>query len=137
MEELIKQIASQVSIPNDTAKNALSGILGFTKSNVTGDLFSKIAAVIPGADELVSNAAANESTGGGLLGNLAKQAASAIGGNLGGAIGLASVFSKLNLDTSQAGSIISTFAGFLKEKGGDSLFDQLKAELPDISKFLS
>jgi hypothetical protein len=130
MEEFIKKAASQLGIDESTSRSATSGILGLIKGKLGESDFSEILGKLPGAEALVSQSgtSAPQPSGGGLGGLLGK-AASMLGGE--GAGNIASVLGSSGLSLDKAGSFVSMFMNFMKEKLGDDLFDKLKGVLPE------
>ncbi len=132
MEDFIKSVASQLGIDESTSRSATSGILGLIKEKLGESDFSEIIGKLPGAEALASQSAASapQQAGGGLGGLLGK-AASMLGGE--GAGNIASMLAKSGLSLDKAGSFVSMFLDFVKEKLGDDLFNKLKAALPDLT----
>lgn len=119
MEELIKQLTSQLGIGSDQAKGGAGLLFKLAQSKLGGD-FSKVTAALPGVADLVKAAPA---AGGAakLLGGLA----SALGGSkaegLAGLASLAGGFSQLKLDAGMIGKFVPVVLSFVQSKGGGEL----------------
>ncbi|MHC5011903.1 MAG: DUF2780 domain-containing protein [Planctomycetota bacterium] len=136
MQEFIKMAVDGLGVSESTATSATGGVLGFLKEEAGSELFGELASKIPGAADLanqVSGAAEGGSSGGGLGGMLGK-AASMVGGGTTSAMGLVGVLTKSGLDFSKAGSFVSMFMDFVKQKAGADLVGKLLAKVPEIAK---
>jgi hypothetical protein len=113
MNELIGTLVKQLGVQEKQAQGGAGLLLKLAQDKLGGD-FSKVAAAVPGAADLVQQAP--ESGGAAsLLGGLA----SAIGG--GKAADLASLaggFSQLKLDPSMVAKFVPVILEFVKSKGG-------------------
>lgn len=113
MNELISQLVSQLGVQEGQAKGGAGLLLKLAKDKLGGD-FGKVAAAIPGAQELIGAAPA---AGGAskLLGSLA----GAIGGGKAGDLAaLAGGFSQLKLDPGMIGKFVPVILSFAQSKGG-------------------
>lgn len=124
MNELISQLVAQLGVQEGQAKGGAGLLLKLAQSKLGGD-FSKVAAAIPGAQELISSAPA---AGGAskLLGGLA----SALGGGQAGDLAaLAGGFSQLKLDPGMIGKFVPVILSFVQAKGGADVVKLLSAVL--------
>ena len=115
MEELIGQLVSKLGVQEGQAKGGAGLLFKLAKDKLGGD-FSKVAAAVPGVNDMMS--AAPQAGGaaklvGGLLG--------AMGGKAQGLAGLASLaggFSQLKLDSWMVTKFVPIILEFVKGKGG-------------------
>lgn len=115
MEELIGQLVSKLGVQEGQAKGGAGLLFKLAKDKLGGD-FSKVAAAVPGVNDMMS--AAPQAGGaaklvGGLLG--------AMGGKAQGLAGLASLaggFSQLKLDSGMVTKFVPIILEFVKGKGG-------------------
>ncbi|SMP46033.1 Protein of unknown function VcgC/VcgE [Neorhodopirellula lusitana] len=138
MDELIEQLTSQLGIDSSTANAGVSKTMAMLKDHAGDDLFGKISGAIPGAAEAAQadGGSAGAVAGGGMLGKLAGMASSALGGNAGGGLEMASALASTGIDAEKLGPFITTVIGFLKEKLGDDVVDQLLSKLPMLKTLL-
>ncbi len=116
MNELIGQLVAQLGVQEGQAKGGAGLLLKLAQDKLGGD-FSKIAALIPDAQQLIGAAPA---AGGAakLLGGLA----GAIGGGQAGNLAaLASGFSQLKLDPEMIGKFVPILLSFVQSKGGSEI----------------
>lgn len=118
MQELIRQIVSQLGVQENQAQAGLGLLLKLAKEKLSAGDFAQIANVIDGVEDLI-NAAPAEGGAAGLLGGVA----SALGGGdtLGKLASLASGFKKLDLDPDMISKFTGILLNFLKDKGGDTV----------------
>lgn len=133
MEDFIKNAASKLGIGESESRSATGGILNLIKGQLGDTDFSAMLGKLPGADALVSEAgdAAAEDAGSGLGGMLGK-ATSMLGGG-GGAADIMGLLGKSGLSLDNAGSFVTMFMDYLKDKVGGDLFDKIKGVLPDLT----
>ncbi len=138
MDELIKQITSQLGIDESIATTATQKAMAMIKDQAGDDLFGKISAAIPGAEDVASAGAADggASAGGGMLGKLAGMASSAMGGSAGGGLELASMLSGAGVDKDKMGGFVTMIIDFLKARAGDEVMDQVLAKFPMLKTLL-
>ncbi|MBP7275642.1 MAG: DUF2780 domain-containing protein [Kiritimatiellae bacterium] len=119
MNELISELVSKLGIQEGQAKGGAGLLLKLAQQKLGGD-FSKVAAAVPGATEMISSAP--EAGGlaklaGGLLGKLG-------GGKASGLTDLASLadgFSQLKLDSGMITKFVPVILEFVKGKGGQEV----------------
>ncbi len=121
MNELINQLVSQLGVQEGQAKGGAGLLLRLAQDKLGGD-FGKIAAALPGVQEMIGAAPASGGAAkllGGLAGALG-------GGKAGDLASLAAGFSQLKLDPAMIGKFVPIILSFVQSKGG-----------ADIAKLLS
>ncbi|TWU03113.1 DUF2780 domain-containing protein [Neorhodopirellula pilleata] len=139
MDELIQLITKQLGIDSSIASTGISKTMAILKDQIGDDLFGQIAGAIPGVTEAARSGAEDSgggASGGGMLGKLAGMASAALGGNAGGGLELASALSAAGIDADKLGPFITTIVGFLKERLGDDVVDQILSKLPMLKTLL-
>ncbi|MEM6978177.1 MAG: DUF2780 domain-containing protein [Planctomycetota bacterium] len=139
MDELIKQITSQLGIDNETAQSGVGKTMAMLKDQAGDDLFSQISNSVPGIEQLISKASespAGDAAGGGMLGKLAGMASSALGGSAGGGLELGSALTSMGIDSSKLGPFVTLIVNFLKENVGDEIMDQILSKFPMLKTLL-
>ena len=133
MQGFIDMAAGQLGITPDNARSASGGLLQMIQKNVDGGDFQQLLGAVPGAEEVLKAAPQTGGGGGGsLLGGLAGKAASMVGGQAGGALGLASLLGQSGLGASQATSFVSLFVDYLKGKAGAGMVSQILGQVPEL-----
>jgi hypothetical protein len=119
MAELTDLLTKNLGI-NETQANGGAGmIFNLAKEKLSGPDFSKVSAVVPGIDGMMSSAS---SAGGGALGGLGKLAGGLGGlGGLGNLASLAGGFSKLGLNAGMVGKFVPIILSFVQGKGGEGV----------------
>lgn len=117
--ELLQQLVEKLGVTDSQASGGTGLILQMAKEHLDGADFSKIAEYIPGAESLIAAAPSEE--GEGVMGMLGGIASKLGADKLGDLAGLASGFSKLDLDGGMIQKFISIITDYLKENGGDSV----------------
>ncbi len=133
MDELIAQLTGKLGLDASVANSATGKAMAMIKEHAGDDLFSKITDAVPGAGEAASKGAEEPSPsqgGGGMLGQLSGMASSALGGSAGGGLELGAALSASGIKSDQMGGFVSMVIGFLKEKAGDEVMDQILAKFP-------
>jgi len=117
--ELLQILTTQLGVSETQAKGGSGLLFKLAKEKLGSDEFGKVAAAVPGVDDLIS--AAPEP--GGVTGALGGLASSLGGGagQLGNLASLASGFKNLNLDPSMVGKFIPVVMTFVQSKGGDTV----------------
>ncbi len=127
MQELINELVAKLGVQPGQAQGGAGLIFKLAQAKLGGD-FSKIAAVLPGVQELI--AAAPQAGGmaklaGGLLG--------AIGGGkakgLADLAGLAGGFANLKLDSAMVSKFIPIVLEFVQGRGGAGVMELLNKAL--------
>lgn len=127
--ELVGALVKQVGVTPAQAEGGTGAILGYAKSALKVEDYTKVAAAVPGIDGLLKSAPATEATGsssttGALVG--------AAAGALGGKAGLSSVtgsFSKLGLSGDTVTKYVPVILGYVQGKGGKGTSDILASVL--------
>ncbi|MFZ5563806.1 MAG: DUF2780 domain-containing protein [Thermodesulfobacteriota bacterium] len=119
MADLISELVSKLGVQEGQAKGGAGLLFKLAQEKLGGD-FSKIAAAVPGVQDLIASAP----KAGGLAG-LAGGLLGAVGGDkaksLAGLAGLAGGFSQLKLDSGMAAKFIPVVLDFVKSKGGPEI----------------
>lgn len=140
MDELIKQLTSQLGIDESVATGATAKAMAMVKQHAGDDLFAKISSAIPGAADSASAGAETVAGGsdmaGGMLGKLAGMASSALGGSAGSGLELVSSLTSAGVDTDKLGGFVSMIVNYLKENVGDEVMDQVLAKFPMLKTLL-
>ena len=135
VDELISQLTDKLGLDPGVAQTATQKAMSMIKENAGDDLFSQISGAVPGAEEAASAEPAPTS-GGGMLGKLAGMASGALGGNAGSGLEMASALTSSGLKTDQVGGFMQTLIGFIKDKAGDSVVDQLLGKFPMLKQLI-
>lgn len=127
MNELVGLLVSQLGVQQDQAAGGAGLLLKLAQSKLGGD-FSKIAAIIPDAQKLISSTP-KDPVGGGLMG-LAGSLASSLGGAKAGQLAaLAGGFGQLKLSPDMIGKFVPVLLSFAKSKGGADVMQLLAGVL--------
>lgn len=134
MDELIKQLTSQIGVDASTANKAVATVMSLLKKEGGDDLFSKIAAAIPGAQAAADTTPAptESAGGGGLLGSVMGM----LGGSAGKGLALAAALKGLGINEDKLGSFATIVIDFIKQKAGPDVVNQLIAKLPMLKSML-
>jgi len=111
--ELIDLLTKNLGVTESQAKGGAGLLFQQAKGKLGVDDFSKLSAVVPGIDSMISAA---PTAGGGVMGGLGKM--------LGRGAGLASLaggFSKLGLDSGMIAKFVPIILSFVQGKGGDGV----------------
>jgi len=124
--ELIGQLTKQLSITPAQASGGAGALFGLAKSRLGAADFSKVAAVVPGIQQLIKSAPApsKNSPAAGLsaLGN-------SVPGGLGGLAAVAGPFKKLGLSPEMAAKFVPILTQFVGSKGGSGIAELLAGAL--------
>lgn len=124
MNELIGQLVSQLGVQEEQAKGGAGLLLKLAQNKLGGD-FGKVAAAIPGANELIGAAPA----AGGAAKLLGGVAGAIGGGKAGDLASLAAGFTQLKLDPALIGKFVSIILAFVQSKGGAEIANLLAGVL--------
>jgi len=134
MDELIKQLTTQLGINPASANQAVGMVLALLKSEGGTDLFEKLSASIPGAEASANAAPApNEISEGGLLGSVMGM----LGGAGGKGLSLVAALKALGIDQQQLAPFATIVINFIKQKAGSDVVDQLLAKLPILKSLIA
>jgi hypothetical protein len=117
--ELIDQLTKNLGVNETQAKGGAGLLFKLAKEKLGGGDFAKVAAAVPGVDNLIGAAPSA-----GVLGGLGK-----IFGGAGGLASLAGGFSKLGLDSGMIGKFLPVILSFVQSKGGDAVKGLLEKAL--------
>lgn len=123
MNELVTQLTKALGVQADQAQGGAGLLLKLAQSKLGGD-FSKVAAAVPGVQELIKSAP----EAGGAAKMLGGLAGALGGGKTGGLADLASLaggFGQLKLDPSMVGKFIPQILAFVQSKGGNEVVQML------------
>jgi hypothetical protein len=123
MTELIGELVSKLGVQEGQAKGGAGLIFKLAQAKLGGD-FSKVAAAVPGAKELISSAPAT-GEGAKLLGGLLGALGGDKGKDLSDLAGLAGGFAQLKLDGGMVAKFIPIILEFAKGKGGQEVLGLL------------
>jgi Protein of unknown function VcgC/VcgE (DUF2780) len=138
MQEFITLAMSQLGTSEAATKAATGGVLGFLSQNAPAGDVSELMAKLPGAEQLMKAApetAAAAGAGGGMLGSLISKASSALGGG-GAAAGLLGTLQSAGLDAGKAGTFVSMFVSFAREKAGADLVNRITSNVPALAAMI-
>lgn len=136
MDELIAQLTQKLGIDAGVAQTAANKAMAMVKEHAGDDLFNQISSAVPGADQAAAAEPADAAAGGGMFGKLASMASSAIGGDAGSGLEMASALTSSGLKTDQVGGFVQMLVTFLKEKAGDAVMDQVMAKFPMLKSLI-
>ena len=125
--ELIQQLVSKLGIQEEQAKGGAGLLFKLAKEKLDTNSFSQIAGAVPDVDNLIGSAPES----GGLM-NALGGITSALGGKaegLGQVAGLASGFSKLDLDSGMVTKFVPVVLSFVQSQGGDKIKGLLESVL--------
>jgi hypothetical protein len=129
MSEHLSELASKSGISLEQAKKGLGTLLAALKHSMPEETFNKIAAAIPGTDQMLAAVPAEEGASGGILGTM-KDLASKLFGGGGGAAALAKHFGEMGFSADQIKSFLPNVVEFLKSKLPPDLMKHVTALLP-------
>lgn len=128
MDELIKQLISQLGMNSNSASQALGSVLSLIKKQGGDEVFSKLSSALPDVSKLAD--AAPELKSGGLLSSIL----SMFGG--GKTAMLAAALKSAGLKPDQFGSFAKMVVNFIKEKAGQQVLDQILARVPMLKSII-
>lgn len=129
MNELISRITAAAGIDADLAENAVGTVLGFLQKEGPDDAVGELMAKLPGAEDLVAQAQANEG-GGGLMGAIG----GLMGGGAGGLMGLVGQLQGMGLDMSQMQEVGKTLIQYGRETVGEDTMAQITSSIPGMDQ---
>lgn len=127
MSELVNLLVSELGVQQNQAAGGAGLLLKLAQSKLGGN-FSKIAAVIPDAQKLISSTP-KDPVGGGLMGLAGSLAGSLGGAKMGNLAALAGGFGQLKLSPEMIGKFVPVLLGFAKSKGGADVMQLLAGAL--------
>jgi hypothetical protein len=134
MDELIQQLTSRVGIDAATAQQGVARVMSLLKKEGGDDLFSKIAAAIPGANAAADTTPDPIKAGGGagLLGAVMGM----FGGSAGKGMALAAALKAIGIGDDKLPDFVSTVVSFIKDKVGPETVQQVLVKFPMLKPFL-
>jgi len=131
MDELIQQVVGKFGIDESSAQQAVGMVMSLLKQEGKGDLFGKIAAAVPGAEQ-AADQAPNPEESSGLMGKMAGM----LGGNTGKGAALTMALKKTGLQTDQLSGFGELVINFLRDKAGSDVVDQIVEQVPMVKGLL-
>ena len=139
MEELVRQVATEVGTDEETARCAIGTLLAFVRDNANEADAQALFEQVPDAAALAEEdvvQASDAGSGGGLMGMLGGM----LGGNMGAAMRTLERLQGLGLDTGQIGAIGKALFRHLKSEADEELvqrvLDDLAGKVPMLDRFL-
>ncbi len=143
MQDFLALAKERLGVDGKAAGSLAGGIMNLVEEKAGEADVAALAQKVPGLADLMQKAkgggAAEGDSGGGLLGALG--GGGGLGGLVSGVVGggagdLMGLFAKSGLDASKAGSFVQLLVGYLKEKAGDSLVEQIVGKVPALKALL-
>lgn len=134
MQDFIKMVVDNLGTNEQTARSATGGLLGLIQQHADKSDADELIGKLPGAADLLKETSGG---GGGLLGGIASQLGSAIGGGAGSALSVAGVLQGSGLDSGMIGKFVPLFFNFAKQKAGQELIGRLLSKIPHLAKLAS
>lgn len=122
--DLIQMLVEQLGIKKEQATGGAGLLLDLAKKKLGEVDFSKVAAVIPGVEDILKSAPSE-----GIGGMLGKFASKVGAGDLGNLANLAGGFKKLGLDADLIAKFVPVILSFVESKGGDTVKKLLESVL--------
>lgn len=138
MDELIAQLTAKLGIDSGVAESASQKAMAMVKEHAGDDLFAKISAAIPGADQAAAASVSETPAegGGGMLGKLASMASSKLAGDAGGGLEMGAALASAGIQTDQIGGFVTTIIDFIRDKAGDQVMDQVLDKFPMLKTLM-
>jgi hypothetical protein len=133
MADLVESIAARMGIPAETAHKGVAALLGFLKTQLGDQTFSKLESSVPGASGLADQAEPlPESAQGGLLGTITALASKVFGGQTGEAAKLFESLGSLGFQPQQIEALLVQTVTFIKEHISPELLEKIMASFPAL-----
>lgn len=133
IQDFIVSAANNLGTSEDSTRKATGSILQTIQQASGKEDFQQLLDKIPGASGLLEGKETNAS-GGGMLGGMLGQAASALGGGSGSMAGLMSLLKNTGLSAEKLGPLVNLFLEFAKSKAGAGLMTRILAQVPELAK---
>lgn len=130
MQDFINQVVGKLGTDEDTAKAATGGLLDIIQKHADPDDAGDMLAKLPGAVEMLKQAPAEDSGGGGLMGSIGGALGALGGGD--SPLGALSALTKSGLSLDKIGDFASLFIQFIKPKLGADLLGRLVKKVPGL-----
>ncbi len=127
MEELYARIVEKTGTAPDTAEKAVAMILSFISKEAPADSVEKLMAAMPGTEELLAKAQAEEKSG--FLNSF-------LGMMGGGLMGLAGRLTGLGLGMDAMQAIGREVLDFAREKAGTEEIEKVAAAIPALRQLM-
>ncbi len=129
MADIVSELAAKCGISPELAKKGLGAVLAYFKTTLPADSYSKLTSVVPGADDLVAEAAkAGAAPSGGVLSAVGGAVSKLFGG--GGSAQLISSLTGAGFSADQLQQFLPSLMESLKGKLPDDLLKQASGLLP-------
>ncbi len=125
MDALIKEVSSELGLPEEKVRRAFATQLSLIKTTGGTVAAPQLLKAVPGAEALAQSAAAE----GGLLGKMA-------GGMMGGPLASVSRMQGLGLSPDQSRSVTTALISHLRAAAGDKLLHAAVVNIPGLSGYL-
>ena len=138
MEDFIQSAAQEVGISTSDAGRATGGLLSIIRENASSSDFGKLLEAMPGAEETMRAAEADEkpSSFGGVLGGAMQAASSFAGGKAGAALSAAGLLERTGLSADQAPAFIAKFVEHLRGGLDGDLVQRIIGSVPQIKNLV-
>ena len=121
MAELVDRIATSTGLDRTVTGKAIGIVLDFLAKEGPSDKVNALLARLPGSEQLLATARADE--GGGLL-------------SMGGLMGVATRLMGLGLDMGQIQVLTRELMAVSKQHGAGELLGEIAAAIPGLSQFI-
>ena len=137
MADLLSDLAAKAGIDAGMAQKGVGAVLATLQKQIPADVYSKVAAVIPNAGNILSTfqSAPAPAQGGGLSG-LAGLAGGLLGGKSEAASMMISQFSKAGFSMDTAKAFLPVLLGFLQTKLSPETMKQIEGAIPGLTNLL-
>jgi len=125
--ELLNLLTEKLGVTQEQAKGGVGMLLKMAQDKLNPDEFSKVAALIPGFDDLISSAPKAEGLSG-ALGGLTSSLGG-LAGSLGDLAQLKDGFKNLGLDSGMIAKFVPVILAFVESHGGDKIKGLLSSVL--------
>jgi hypothetical protein len=131
MNEMITRVAEAAGLDAATAEKAIGMVLNFLQQHAPEGAVAQLMAVIPGAQDMLNNAAPSEGGGGlmGMLGGL-------MGGSTGGVMALGQQLMSEGLSMEQIKALGSELFSHGREQAGEDVMGEITASVPGLNQFV-
>jgi len=117
--ELADLLTQNLGVSGDQAMGGAGAIFKLAQGSLSTGNFSKIAAAVPGMDQMLG-AAPSTAKSGGTLGGLTSSFGGGSLEKLGGISSLAGSFLKLGLESDMVGKFVPVILSYVESKGGQT-----------------
>jgi hypothetical protein len=122
MDELVDRIVATTGVDRTVAEKAVGIIFDFLSKEGPADKVQALLDQLPGANEAVATARAND--GGGLF------------GGMGGVMGVGSRLMSAGLGMGEIQGVTRELMAYAREKAGDEAVGDIVAAIPGLSQFI-